>query len=138
MVPRVQTEHVTSLELDLRGIPECTVRDGEEIELRVVGFNFTVNLFQRVPERVDSPDGARPTPAYILVYQYCASDDGSTCIHSVQFVGGKPIIFFLYEDTSCRNCTIKEYRLVIRNRRPTLILEHRDAERDPERSQPAR
>jgi len=136
MFRRIRLQHHGSFGFDLNELPQYSVTDREAIELQVVGSGFTVTAFRRIPRAVNTADGT-PISVYILAYQY-RRRDSSIIVTAVLFVGGKPRVFFLYEDVLRPDCPVKEYRLVTRNGEPTLVLQCEDAEHDAERSQAPR
>jgi hypothetical protein len=133
MAPVKTIQYIGSFEINTAHIPRYFVRPSEEIELRIVGSNFTISMFERLPHKVLDTNDQQVT-AYILVYQYHSRNVAGCIIHQALFIGGKPEIHFLYENEQYPKRPIVEFRLSRLRNKPTLILENTDVENDPERS----
>lgn len=121
--------------MNLETLPRRSVQPSEEIEFRIIGFNLRVLTFKKIRGGVLGPDDYH-TSACLLVYEYCRLGHSSPLICPVLLTGGKPQVFFLYEDQLHPDSTIKEYKLSRLRGRPALVLTCDDAENDPERAPP--
>jgi hypothetical protein len=120
MAPQApQIRQVASIELTLDQLPQYTITSGDEIELPVLGFDFQLTLFQRLPHGMDGPDG-HPVTTYILVYQHSTLGHVLPLHRACLFVGGKPHITFIYKDQHRDDGKLIEYCLSRYHNQPIL------------------
>jgi len=134
MATRIFARKLYSFKMDVtHEVPHYYIQPGQEIELRVIGTNFTVPMFQRLPRGASNMDG-QIVEAYMLVYQYISHDTAQLIAHPALFIGGKPCVQFLYEDKQYPNSPIVELGLFLLRNKPILLPIHMDAENDPKRT----
>src|SRR5579862_2161826 len=134
MATRIFTRKLHSFKMDVtREVPHYYIQPGQEIELRVIGTNFTVSMFQHLPRGASNMDG-QIVEAYMLVYQYISHDTAQLIAHSALFISGKPYIQFLYEDKQYPNSPIVELGLFLLRNKLILLPIHMDAENDLKRT----
>ena len=122
-----------SFQINSADIPHYLIEPGEKIELRVTGTNFLVSLFERLPSGA-SETGDQQVENYVLVYQYVSLSTNELIAHHALFIGGKPKVYFLYENTRYPACPVIELRLARIQKKLTLIPVHLNAENDPSRT----
>jgi hypothetical protein len=118
--------------------PLYTVEPEEKVEIPIIGHNLQVSQFAPVEGGINFGDPANRHEAHSLMYQYRTVDQ-SLVTHSIYFIGGKPKVYFLYQDDRYPSPPIPEYRLIQNPATNTLSLrlQHLDSRYDSRRGCPS-